>query len=125
MLYAELMIGCPVCASKVKISRLGCSGCGLALEGDFSLPRLARLPKEHQQMAEAFLLCGGNLKDLAVTLDVSYPTLRKRVDEMIAGLKDLKEKDKAAAETILADMEKGKIPAEVGIRKIKEMNGEL
>lgn len=119
------MISCPVCSSKVKISRMECSGCGLAMEGDFALPRLARLDKEHRKMAEAFLICGGNLKDLAATLDISYPTLRKRMDETISALKALQEQDKAAADKILEDMEKGKIPPDLGIRKIKEMNGEL
>jgi hypothetical protein len=76
------------------------------------------------KLAEAFLLCGGNLKALAEELDLSYPTLRKHIDAMMESLSRLKAEDEQAINTILADIEAGKRNAEEGLRLIREMNGE-
>lgn len=89
------------------------------------MPRLARLSREHQILAEAFLVSGGNFKELAEQLDTSYPTLRKRVDELILAIEALRSADKKMAEDILSDIEAGRIRPEEGLRQIREMNSEL
>jgi hypothetical protein len=76
------------------------------------------------KLAEAFLLCGGNLKALAEELDLSYPTLRKHIDAMMEALSRLKAEDEQTINTILAEIESGKRNAEEGLRLIREMNGE-
>lgn len=119
------MIDCPVCKTKMKVGFMNCNGCSLKVEGQFSFPRLLRMRDEHIRLAEAFLLFGGNLKELAEHLGISYPTLRKRVDEMVHELKLLKTEDEKTAIRILEEVEQGKITAQEGMRRIKEMNGEL
>lgn len=89
------------------------------------MPRLARLDHDLRLLAEEFLLCGGNLKDLATAKGVSYPTLRKQVDKMIEQLKELKTEDEKKIEAIIGDIESGKRSGEEGLRLIKEINGEL
>lgn len=106
------------------VSQLHCGGCSLNLHGQFMLPRLARLAKEHLRLAEQFLSAGGNLKLLAQQVGVSYPTLRRRVDEMLAALKALQEEDRARADALLRKVESGQIPAQEGLRLIREMNNE-
>ncbi|MCK5518748.1 MAG: DUF2089 family protein [Alphaproteobacteria bacterium] len=119
------MMKCPMCKKELKTTRVRCDGCAIVMEGMFSLPRLARLSTEHQQLAESFLISGGNFKELAVLLDNSYPTLRKRIDDLITELQTLRTQDKKQADEILAGIEAGHIKPEEGIRQIKEMNGEL
>lgn len=119
------MIDCPVCKNELTLSRMKCGGCGVVLEGSFSLPRLARLSIEHRKLAETMILCGGNLKDLAVICGVSYPTLRKKIDELIAALNQLKATDEQKVSAILAGIEEGSVAAEEGIRKIREIQGEI
>ena len=116
---------CPVCKKELKTTRVQCTECAVVMEGEFSLPRLARLSTEHQQLAEAFLISGGNFKELAILLDNSYPTLRKRIDDLITALQALRSQDVKQADEILAGIEAGHIKPEEGIRRIKEMNGEL
>lgn len=89
------------------------------------LPRLARLSLKHQKLAEQFLLCGGNMKTMAEMLTVSYPTLRKSVDEMIEAIEGAKKQDDEKIADILTQIEQGEMQAEKGLRLIKEMNGEL
>ena len=119
------MIDCPVCKSKLAVAKLQCEGCKVMFEGRFSLPRLARLEPELRQLAEQMLLCGGNLKNLAEIVGVSYPTLRRKVDDLIAALTELRRADKQTVEAILEGIEKGRIPAETGIRQIRELQGEI
>lgn len=116
---------CPVCSNTLKPVKLGCDKCGLTMEGDFRMPRLARLSGSYQQLAESFLLSGGNLKDLASQLDVSYPTLRKRLDNLIYSLKKLQEEDEYEINRILDLVENKKLEAEEGMRLIKEIGNEL
>lgn len=119
------MINCPVCQYRLILTRLKCNGCGIALEGNFNLPRLARLSPEHIALAEQMVLCGGNLKELAVEVGISHPTLRRRVDELIANLKAIKESDDKKISAILEDIENRILTPEEGIRKIKEAQSEI
>ena len=67
---------------------MSCSGCDVAIEGRFQASRLARLPLEHQRFVEMFVLAGGSLKEIAERAGVSYPTVRSRLDRVIAVLRD-------------------------------------
>jgi hypothetical protein len=57
------------------------------VEATFPTPRLANLPIEHQRFIEIFVLAGGNLKQIAEQAGVSYPTVRSRLDKVIASLR--------------------------------------
>lgn len=115
---------CPVCTTKMIISKLTCKSCNVSIEGDFKFSAIARLSSEDAKLAEQFILSGGNLKTLSEKLDVSYPTLRKRLDKMIDTLSELKAEDEVEIDKILSRMEKGEISANEGVRKIKEIKGE-
>jgi hypothetical protein len=39
-----------------------------------------------QQCIELLVLCGGSLKEVAKRLEISYPTMRRRLDEVIQRL---------------------------------------
>ena len=45
---------------------------------------LAHLAEEDFHFLRRFLLCSGSLKDLAAEYGVSYPTVRARLDRLIA-----------------------------------------
>lgn len=119
------MVSCPICQGTVEIQRAACRHCRVGFDGEFELPRLARLSAAHRRLAEALILSGGNLKALAGHLEVSYPTLRKRVDALMEALDELRTADESRAESILDDIEAGRTPADEGLRRIKEINGEL
>ena len=63
-----------------------CPECGTAVQGDYLLPALSRLGSEDQQFALAFVLRSGSLKEMAKLYGVSYPTVRNRLDDLIARL---------------------------------------
>lgn len=119
------MIKCLICENTLYIDSLSCDSCHTAYKGKFSFPRLARLSLSEQQLAESLILHGGNLKEMAISLDVSYPTLKKRLNELSASLQEKKAEDDKKIEEILFAIESGKISAEEGIKLIREINGEL
>ena len=114
---------CLNCQQQLAIERLRCSACALGYEGRFSLPRLARLTAEQQQLAERLLLAGGNLKEVALAEGVSYPTLRKRLDALIEGLQALRDEDEAASSHLLGEVEAKRMKPEEATRLMKEMGG--
>jgi len=61
-------------------TRMGCEYGRLHVEGAVYLPPLARLGGEDRRLAEGLILCGCNLKTLAERFEITYPTLRKRLD---------------------------------------------
>lgn len=70
------------------------------MHGDYLLPALARLGSEDQQFALAFILGSGSLKEMAKRYGVSYPTVRNRLDDLIARLEGIAEtpEEEAAGE---------------------------
>jgi hypothetical protein len=89
-------------------------------KSSFIYPRLARFNEEQQYLAEMLILQGGNLKEMAQELNISYPTLKKRLMELSEVLKKLRAEDEKKIENILNDIEQGKIDAKEGMRLIKE-----
>ena len=82
----DLPVKCPVCQERFYITRLGCETCGSVLEGNFELGRLARLSNEMQQFVIVFLECRGNIREMEKYFSISYPTVRARIDEIVAAL---------------------------------------
>lgn len=114
---------CSICGHLVAVQKVSCTFCRVSFEGDFRLPRLARLDSAEQQLAEQFLLSSGNLKELAVALATSYPTLRKRLDALTESLQRLRREDDAEADRMLDGVETGQRRAEEAARLIREMSG--
>ncbi len=116
---------CAHCHGALEVARLTCPACRLAYEGAFHLPRLARLEPDHQQLVEQMVLAAGNLKEVAGIVEVSYPTLRKRVDGLIAALNRLADQDEARAGAFLGEVEAGTLTPEAAARLIKELKGAI
>jgi hypothetical protein len=79
---------CPVCDASVTITELKCRECGTAVRGSFPLTQcdFCALPPEQLSFLELFLRCRGNLRDVERTLGLSYPTVRARLDALLASL---------------------------------------
>lgn len=86
------------------VVRLDCPICDTSVNGVYVLPELARLNSEDQEFVAAFVLSGGSLKEMAKRYRVSYPTVRNRLDDLIARLREVREVI-ADAETPTAETE--------------------
>jgi len=114
---------CPSCGGSLNIERLYCEACRTVVEGRFDLPRLARLSAEDQRFLELFALSGGSLKRISQRLALSYPTVRKRLDELIAKLEaEIAEDDKYRM-YILTQVGAGKLSAQEAANELKKLQG--
>ncbi|MBU4198688.1 MAG: DUF2089 domain-containing protein [Verrucomicrobia bacterium] len=86
-----------------------CSTCGIAVEGKFEMSPLARLSLEEQELAVDFLKLSGNLKALAADRDVSYPTLRLRLDKVIECISSPIPQEPRRQKNVLDALEEGDI----------------
>ncbi|NKB66322.1 MAG: DUF2089 family protein [Candidatus Latescibacteria bacterium] len=98
-----------------------CSSCELTLEGHLPISRLALLSNDHQQFIEAFLLARGNIKEVEKELGISYPTVRKRLDEVIGALGHISPAQQRQQHEILDAMERGELDPQEGLALIKAL----
>ena len=77
---------CPICQDELGVTRLHCDACGTTIEGTFSLGPLQRLSQEQIQFVEAFIRSRGSLKDVGAELNMSYPTINNRLNEILMTL---------------------------------------
>jgi hypothetical protein len=82
----DVIATCPVCSGELAVTRLRCSTCGTTIEGEFGVGRFARLSREQMQVLESFLRSRGNLRDMERELQISYPTVRARVEALVRAL---------------------------------------
>jgi len=77
---------CPDCSKPLKIARMTCPGCNLAVEGDFELSPLGKLSVEDQAFVIAFVRHHGSIKKMESVFEISYPTVKNRLNAISAAL---------------------------------------
>lgn len=77
---------CPVCDEKLQVTQLQCPHCKIKIEGEFTMSKFDYLTPEQQTFALVFLKNAGNIKSIENELNISYPTVKKCLDEVICGL---------------------------------------
>jgi len=78
-----LPCNCPSCQSQLKVKSLKCETCQTEVIGLYDLPVLARLSPGDQQFVLQFVKCSGSLKEMAKYMNLSYPTVRNLLDDII------------------------------------------
>jgi hypothetical protein len=83
---------CPSCESGLNVKTLHCEKCQTTVDGNYQLPVLASLSDDTQQFIIDFVKNSGSLKEMAKTMQLSYPSVRNRLDEIIDQLTELTKK---------------------------------
>lgn len=83
----KLISKCPCCNETLRITTLQCPECGMEMKNDFELSAFDRLSNEQYAFLVAFLQQRGNLKSVQNELGVSYPTAKKKLDDLLMALK--------------------------------------
>ena len=81
-----VIVQCAVCSDKLKVTTLYCSKCNTKYEGSYHLDKFNYLSMEQKHFIEVFLKCRGNIKEVEKELNISYPTVRGRLDDVIQSL---------------------------------------
>jgi hypothetical protein len=118
---------CPLCGGEIEIIRLHCQNCDTTFDGRFTSRAFAGLSSEQLDFVEMFLRCEGKITRMEDELNLSYPTIRNRLHEVIRamgyepgggdGSQGLSDEER---QSILDDLDKGRITAEEAMALLSE-----
>jgi hypothetical protein len=104
----------------VVVERVRLTGKGVAIEGSFELPQLARLSAEDQVFVVAFVRSHGSIKEMEQVFGVSYPTIKARLNR-IAGSLEFVETNPAPGRTeVMERLQRGEISAAEAIAELEK-----
>jgi len=107
--------------SPVVIERIRIPEKQIAVEGQFTLPELARLTLEDQVFVVAFLRSHGTIKDMEQTFGVSYPTIKARLNRISSQLEFVEVNPSASRTEVLEQLNTGEISAADAIRALEAL----
>lgn len=96
----KLISKCPCCNETLRVTTLQCPECGMEMKNDFELSAFDRLSNEQYAFLIEFLQQRGNLKNVQSELGVSYPTAKKKLDDLLIALELTQEADEQEMEEI-------------------------
>ncbi len=116
------MLGtCPVCAGELEVTRLKCSACKTEISGNFSVCSFCKLDQENREFIEVFIKCRGSIKDVEKELNISYPTVKSRLDRVIRalGYEVIEEPKIVNRLEVLEKLDKGEIDLPEALEQLK------
>ena len=100
---------CPECGKPMTPVICECQHCDIKMEGKFSVSILSQLSASDQALVIAFVRSFGSIKKIQKLLDVSYPTARARIADLIKRLDSTMEVTDNMESQILEKLERGDI----------------
>lgn len=67
-----------------------CNHCETEVNGNYDLPLYLKLSREEQDFILEFFLTSGSIKEMAKQAELSYPTMRNKMDDLIEKINTLK-----------------------------------
>ncbi len=113
---------CPVCGEQMHVTRLECSNCNSALEGRFNLGPFQNLTPDQLQFLEIFIRSRGQNKAIQELLNVSYPTVIKKLDELIVALGYEPAQSDDPRREVLEMLSQGKVSATQAQQLLSSLN---
>ncbi|MBS3973216.1 MAG: DUF2089 domain-containing protein [Erysipelotrichia bacterium] len=116
----EVFGTCPVCGGSLLCTKLSCHTCNTEITGEFALSRFSYLSKEELYFVETFVRVQGNIKEMERELEISYPTVKKSLDSIVAKMGFSVPKPKINEDEVLAKIKSGEMSVEEALAFIKK-----
>ena len=97
----QLTQGQPIIVERVRLT-----GKGIAIEGQFELPQLARLSMDDQIFITAFVRSHGSIKEMERVFGVSYPTIKARLTRIADSLEFVETNPTPSKSEVLARLQR-------------------
>ncbi len=94
---------------------------GVAIEGRFALPDLAKLSAEDQIFVAAFVRAHGSIKEMERVFGVSYPTIKARLNRICAVLSFVETEAPPYRSEILDRLARGEITVTEAIAQLEAL----
>jgi len=105
----------------IVVERVRLADKGIAVEGDFELPQLARLIMDDQIFITAFVRTHGSIKEMERIFGVSYPTIKSRLTRIANSLEFVETNPTPSKAEILERLQLGEISAEDAIKEMESL----
>lgn len=109
---------CSNCERPMLVSGMVCRHCDLRLEGTFEIAPLARLSLEDQAFVSAFVRYHGSIKKMEELFDISYPTVKNRLNAITAALERSTQSASPNAH-VLEQLARGAITVDEALARMK------
>ncbi len=103
---------------EMTVERVSLPDSGIAIEGSFELPPLAKLPMEDQIFVAAFIRADGSIKKTEEMFGVSYPTIKNRLKRISQQLEFVTIEAEESKSEVLAMLERGEISVEEALERM-------
>jgi hypothetical protein len=103
------------------VERVRLAESGIAVEGNFELPQLAKLAMDDQIFVTAFVRSHGSIKEMERIFGVSYPTIKARLTRIADSLEFVETNPIPSKSEILERLQRGEISAEEAIREMEAL----
>jgi hypothetical protein len=100
------------------IRRLVCPQEHVAMEGEFEVPALARLSLEEQLFVTAFVRCHGSIKRMEELFEISYPTVKNRLNAVVGKLDRALDAPSSNLQ-VLERLERGEVTVEEALAELR------
>lgn len=107
----------------IRVERVRLPESGIAIEGSFELPALAQLSIEDQVFIVQFVRNHGSIKEMERLFDVSYPTVKNRlnkISEKLGGSLAVETNPGPSRSEVLDRLERGEITASEAAEALKK-----
>ncbi len=82
----KILEECPSCGGALEVTEVQCTRCDTQIRARYSPGDFSSLSEEQSTFLRIFVTSRGNLSEVEKRLGVSYPTVRAKLDEVIARL---------------------------------------
>lgn len=118
---------CPICGGEILVTRLNCRDCNTSIEGQFFSRTFSQLTPKQMEFVETFIRLEGKITHMEKELNLSYPTIRKLLHDVIRALgyepggeEELAELSEEDRQKILNDLDSGAISLDEALKKLKD-----
>lgn len=117
---------CPLCGGNLAVTRIYCRDCDTTIEGRFGGGPFSELTTEQLAFIQTFVRCEGRINRMEDELELSYPTIRNRLHEVIRAMgyepggDEVQEALEEKRQRVLDDLDQGRIGAEEAMRLLQE-----
>jgi hypothetical protein len=108
---------CPACKQALKVARMSCPACNLAVEGEFDIAALGRLSLDDQAFVIAFVRHHGSIKKMESLFGISYPTVKNRLNTISAAL-DKNFQAPSSNLAVLEQLSRGELSVQEALERI-------
>jgi hypothetical protein len=105
---------------EVIVNRVTVRASGIAIDGDFELPPLAKLSYDDQVFIGMFIKVHGSIKEMEQAFGISYPTVKARLNKISESLGFVESKQVHQSTDVLTKLDRGEISVDQALKELSK-----